>query len=323
MFVDELEISARAGDGGDGVVRWLQLKFQPKGGPAGGNGGKGGDVYIEAVADINRLAKYTGYKEFAAQSGEDGKKFNRFGRQGDDCVIAVPVGSVVRDVERGRTYELNTVGDREKILNGGAGGLGNTMFKSSTNTAPTESTEGKPGEQGRFLIEVRLAVDVGLIGLPNAGKSTLLNALTNASATVGAYPFTTIEPNLGALYGIILADIPGLIDGASTGKGLGHKFLRHVSRTKMLVHCLSLENEDIAAAYQTIRNELSQFDQSLSEKEEWVVLTKSDIAPTAIDAAVTALKTGFTIPHIFVVSAETGEGIKEFQDALVAHVRSA
>jgi len=320
MFVDELEIYAKAGDGGRGVVRWLRAKFVPKGGPAGGNGGNGGDVYMRAVRDLSVLSKYTGVKEFVAPNGEDGKGKSMFGKRSEDLYIDVPIGSVITDVKRDRVYELFEEGATVRILKGGNGGLGNEHFKSSTNRAPEESTLGTKGEEGVFKIELSLVVDVGLIGLPNAGKSTLLNAFTNASSRVGAYAFTTIEPHLGALYEYTIADIPGLIEGASEGKGLGHKFLRHITRTKMLLHLVSLENEDPVEAYFTIKNELAKYDQSLTQKEEWIIFTKKDLADQAkIDRV---LKDIDKIENrVFVISAETGEGVKELRDSLVEMLR--
>lgn len=281
MFVDELEIYAKAGDGGDGVVRWLRAKFISKGGPAGGNGGKGGDVYVRAVRDLSILSKYTGSKKFIAPNGENGKDKSKFGKASNDLYIDVPIGSIITDVDRERVYELFEEGKVEKILRGGNGGLGNEHFKSSTNRSPQEATFGKKGEDGMFKIELSLVVDVGLIGLPNAGKSTLLNAFTNASSPVGSYAFTTVEPHLGALFGYVLADIPGLIEGAAEGKGLGHKFLRHITRTKMLLHLVSLEHEDPVLEYKAIRNELGKFDTSLLKKEEWIIFTKKDLADQA------------------------------------------
>jgi GTP-binding protein len=316
MFVDELEIYAKAGDGGDGVVRWLRAKFVPKGGPAGGNGGNGGDVYMKAVRDLNLLARYTGTKEFAAQRGEQGMSKSMFGKGGKDLVIEVPVGSIVTDLERGRVYELFESGAQVKILQGGSGGLGNEHFKSSTNRSPQEATKGRPGEEGKFKIELTLVVDVGLIGLPNAGKSTLLNTFTNARSRVGAYAFTTIEPHLGDLFGYTIADIPGLIEGAAEGKGLGHKFLRHVTRTKMLLHLVSLENEDPWEAYTTVKNELGKFDASLLEKKEWIIFTKKDLVDQhKIDTLLKDIDKNEN--RVFVISAETGEGVKELQDSLV------
>lgn len=320
MFVDEIKIYAKAGDGGDGVVRWRQEKFKPKGGPAGGNGGKGGDVYVRAVRDLGLLGKYKGAKVFKAKEGEAGRSRSQFGKGSEDLYIDLPVGSKVTDVARGRVYELTLEGQTEKILHGGAGGLGNEYFKSSTNRSPQESTKGKTGEEGEFYVELSLVVDVGLVGLPNAGKSTLLNALTNATSTVGSYPFTTLEPHLGDFHGYLIADIPGLIEGAAKGKGLGHKFLRHVRRTKMLLHLISMEEEDVKTAYYTILKELSDYDKSLLEKEQWIILTKKDLAKQAkIDAVLADLDTGKN--RVFAISCQTGDGVKELADALVQRLR--
>lgn len=320
MFVDEITIYAKAGDGGDGVERWRSEKFRPKAGPSGGDGGHGGDVYVEAIKDLNYLSKYTGKKEFIAENGGHGQKNSLEGKAGNDLIIKVPVGSKITDTERGRTFELLTVGDRERILKGGRGGYGNEHFKSSTNTSPTDTTPGTAGEAGTFLIEVALVVDVGLIGLPNAGKSTLLNTVTNAKSRIGAYPFTTLEPHLGDLYGITIADIPGLIAGAASGKGLGHKFLRHVSRTKMLLHLVSLESKDPVSDYYTIRDELSEYSDTLSSKEEWIILSKKDLVNKEyIETVETALAK--TKNRVFVIGQNDTDSYKKLQDALVSHVR--
>lgn len=317
MFVDELTITARAGKGGDGVVRWRQEKFVDLGGPAGGDGGRGGDVYMRAVRDLNLLSKYTGAKEFKAGNGNSGQKQSKHGRDGEDLYIDVPVGATVREHERSRVFTFLEEGETHKILKGGRGGLGNEYFKSSTNRSPQSATKGKEGERGTFTIELSLIVDVGLVGLPNAGKSTLLNALTHSRAKVGAYPFTTIEPHLGDLYGHTIADIPGLIEGASEGKGLGHKFLRHIERTKMLLHCVSLELEDPVAAYELIRRELGKFDKSLLGKDEWIVLTKADLASRDAVEEVHKQIQRKSVAPVHLLSAETGEGVKELSDALV------
>lgn len=320
MFVDEIRIKAKAGDGGDGVVRWLREKFKPLSGPAGGNGGKGGDVFVRAVRDLSLLSKYTGAKTFIAKNGEFGSNKSQHGKASEDLYIEVPIGSRVTDLERERVYELTEEGQVEKILKGGRGGLGNEYFKSSTNRSPEQSTKGKPGEAGEFLIELSLVVDVGLIGKPNAGKSTLLNTFTNAISAIGAYPFTTLEPHLGDLFGYVLADIPGLIEGASTGKGLGHKFLRHVTRTKMLLHLVSLEEEDPIKAYYTISGELSNYDKSLSEKEEWIIFTKKDLISNDKLETITRDIDKFE-KRVFVISCKTGEGVKDLQDQLVLRLR--
>jgi GTP-binding protein len=316
MFVDELEIYAKAGDGGNGVVRWLRAKFVPKGGPAGGNGGKGGDVYVRAVRDLAVLSKYTGAKKFVAQNGEDGKNSSRFGHKSDDLYIDVPIGSYITDLGRDRTYELSHEGESARILKGGAGGLGNEHFKSSTNRSPQEATQGQKGEDGNFKIELSLVADVGIIGMPNAGKSTLLNTFTNAASRVGSYEFTTLEPHLGTLFGFVLADIPGLIEGAAEGKGLGHKFLKHITRTHMLLHLISLENGDPIEAYKSIRNELGKFDKALLQKEEWIIFTKKDlVSQDKIDSVLKSIDTNEN--RVFIISTETGEGVKDLRDRLV------
>ena len=322
MFVDELEIKAEAGNGGDGVVRWRREKHVAEGGPAGGNGGKGGDVYMRAVRDLNLLSKYTGSKEFEALSGNPGEKQSKYGHDGDDLYIDIPVGATVTELERERVYTFEKEGEIQKSLLGGRGGLGNEYFKSSTNRAPEESTKGKRGEKGTFLIELSLIVDIGFVGVPNAGKTTMLNSLTHTKARVGAYPFTTLEPHLGELYGFILADIPGLIEGASEGKGLGHKFLRHVRRTKMILHCVSLEDEKPLETYDLIRGELGKFDPELLKKEEWILLTKSDLCTKEHAAEVSASLKARGLTRVYILSGETKEGVKELGDTLVTYLRS-
>ncbi len=323
MFVDELTITAIAGNGGDGVVRWRREKFIDRGGPSGGDGGRGGDVYMRAVRNLSLLAKYTGSKEFCAGNAHAGEKKSRHGKDGEDLYIDVPVGSIVHEQERNRTFTFTTEGQVERILKGGRGGFGNEYFKSSINRAPEESTKGKRGERGTFTIELSLTVDAGLIGMPNAGKSTLLNALTNAQARVGAYPFTTIEPHLGDLYGFVIADIPGLIEGAHEGKGLGHKFLKHVTRTKMILHCVSHEHGNPMDAYATIRNELKEFDPELLTREEWILLTKSDLVSQKVADHNVQLFKKSGKSNVFSISAETEDNIKLFQDTLTQHLTSS
>ncbi|MDZ7726200.1 MAG: GTPase ObgE [Candidatus Campbellbacteria bacterium] len=275
-FVDEITLDLSAGDGGDGVVRWLHLKGKEFSGPSGGDGGRGGDVVIRAVKDLSVLTRYTHSPNLEAEKGDSGRSKNQTGKNGSDLIVELPIGTVLTRELDGAQFELLEEGQEMVVLKGGKGGLGNTHFKSSTNINPMEQTNGKPGEHSRFFIELRLIADVGFVGLPNAGKSTLLNTLTNAKSEVGNYNFTTLEPHLGTFYEFIIADIPGLIEGASQGKGLGHKFLRHISRTKMLVHCVSLENENVVEVYDSVRNELKNFDEKLLDKHEIILLTKSD-----------------------------------------------
>ena len=320
-FIDEIRIQITAGHGGTGVVRWRHEKGKEFAGASGGNGGKGGDVYVRAVSDLNRLAGYRHKKEFVAADGEPGGKNSCHGGDGADLIIDVPIGSIVRNEKTEKSVSLLSKDEQFLILKGGNGGLGNEHFKASTNTSPTEWTPGKPGEEAEFYIEIELAVDAGLIGLPNAGKSSLLNVLTAAEAKVGSYQFTTLEPNLGDMYGYILADIPGLIEGAAEGKGLGHKFLRHIKRTKILFHCISLENDDVVETYDIVRAELEKFDKDLAKKEEIVILTKTD----TVDEKVIAKKMKEIKKknkNIFTVSVYDDPAIKKLQDGLVKILRT-
>lgn len=304
----------KAGDGGNGVVAWRHEKGRDHAGPGGGNGGAGGSVYVRAVRNIGLLHRYRSEKEFVAGRGHDGMNWNKHGKGGPDIVIDLPLGSILTNTTTGQKTELINDNETLLLLKGGTGGLGNEYFKGSTNRAPKQSTPGKPGEEANFFIELQLVADAGLIGLPNAGKSSLLNELTNASAKVGDYQFTTLEPNLGDFYGHILADIPGLIEGASSGKGLGVKFLRHIRRTKILLHCISSENEDFNQVYKVIRNELSEYDKVLTEKQEIVVVTKTDlIEPEVLTKKIKKLKSK---NPVLTVSVIDGTSLTTFKKEL-------
>lgn len=298
-FVDEIKIHLKAGKGGDGVVRWLNLKGKEYSGPAGGNGGKGGDVFIKAVRNSSILEKYKHRTEIGAPDGEPGNDRSKTGADGESYVMELPVGSYVRNNETGVDYELLEEGQTIKVLRGGAGGIGNEKFKGPVNRSPEQCTPGKPGEEADFYIELRLIADYGLIGLPNAGKSTLLNMLTNSKSKIGNYKFTTLEPHLGDMFGIVIADIPGLIEGASEGKGLGHKFLRHIQRTGTLLHCIAADSADIRADYDTIRAELRAFSPDLVTKREVVLITKMDTIAEAVDDEKPAVPTRDEIRAMF------------------------
>ena len=326
-FIDELNIYAEAGRGGDGVVRWRHEKFIEKGGPSGGDGGRGGDFYVLAVRDVGRLASYKHKKEFIAERGVDGGNKSLHGANGVDYVLELPIGSVITNLDTEARYELNEAGEKILLLKGGYGGYGNEHFKSSTNTTPEERNEGQDGEKANFHIELELFADIGLVGLPNAGKSSLLNAITNAKSKIGSYQFTTLEPHLGDFFGFIIADIPGIIEGASEGKGLGTKFLRHIKRTKMLAHLVSLENDEPMKVYKEIRAELEAYDKKnnlvgdekgtgLSEKEEIIILTKTDMIEDK--KSIEKIKKEFAKlkKQIFTLSLYDDASVEEFKKEL-------
>ncbi|MBP6948622.1 MAG: GTPase ObgE [Candidatus Pacebacteria bacterium] len=317
MLIDHVTLKIEAGKGGDGVVRWRREKGIPFGGPAGGDGGKGGDVYFRVIRDIQALSVYKHKKEWSADIGEAGQKRSMHGSNAKDLFLQVPLGAVIYNREYDKTYECLEEGDI-LILRGGKGGLGNENFKTSTNRTPEEFTKGEKGEFATFDIELKLIADVGLIGLPNAGKSSLLNALTRAGAKIGDYPFTTLEPNLGVYFSYVLADIPGLIEGASDGKGLGHKFLRHITRTHTLVHLISSENEDVAKVYTTIREELGKYDKKLLDREEVIVLSKVDtVDEKTCKEKIKALEKVSKSKSIVTLSLYEDATIKNFGDMLI------
>lgn len=315
MFVDDITLHLKAGRGGDGVVRWRHEKGIASGGPEGGNAGKGGDIYAVGVRDIGILSAYRNVKEFEAGRGGDGFKNSKQGEQGSDIELKLPVGSKITNSETGHQFELLEEGQRILLLKGGRGGLGNEHFKSSTNVSPKQFTLGEDGEEADFHVELLLVVDVGLIGLPNTGKSSLINILTRARSKVGDYPFTTLEPSLGDLYGIIIADIPGLISGASEGRGLGHRFLRHIERTKALVHVISSEESDPREAYKIVRKELELYNKEIIDKPEVIVLSKTDLLTEKEVTEKLGSLEGLS-EHIFPASIIDEESIKKLSDFL-------
>jgi|SRR3989344_1997644 len=273
MLIDEVEIIIQGGHGGAGRVSFYSKKG---GGPDGGNGGKGGDVYVQASSDLYGLNRFLSKKICKAENGQEGGVHVSSGANGEDLILTMPVGTVLID-EDGSEIELNKLNKTILLAEGGLGGRGNASFKSAASTTPRYAQKGLYGQEKRLTVILKLIADFGLIGLPNGGKSSLLNEITNANAKIGDYPFTTLEPNLGVLGKHVIADIPGLIEGAAEGKGLGHKFLKHIEKVKLLLHCISCESENPLKDYKIIREELKKFNLTLLEKPEIILLTKSDL----------------------------------------------
>ena len=320
-FIDEVSINITAGRGGDGVVRWRQEKFKPLSGPGGGNGGAGGSVYALAISDVSYLDYYRHSKKFGAQNGDPGDNFSCQGSYGEDLVLKFPIGSIISNKTTGEIFELTYLGEKIKILSGGRGGLGNEHFKNSRNTTPKESTPGDAGETGEFHIQLQLFADVGLVGLPNAGKSSLLNTLTRAKSKIGSYQFTTLDPHLGAFYEFIIADIPGLIEGASDGKGLGVKFLKHINRTHMILHLVSCEEgENMYNQYVTIKRELEKFNPDLVKRPEMILLTKTDVLAEGELEGIKKQFAKLDIP-VMDITLYDDASIKNFSDTLVKKLR--
>jgi len=275
MLIDDVKIEITAGHGGNGCVSFNKNLMSL--GPAGGSGGNGGNIFFIGVSDLNALGQFRYKKQIDAPNGRDGKGQFCDGSNGKDLIVKIPVGTVIHNLDTDDDSEITKVDQKVLIAKGGHGGRGNFQFRSSKNTSPTESEKGKLGEHFNLRLELKLIADIGFVGLPNVGKSSLLNEITNASAKVANYRFTTLEPNLGVHSSLILADIPGLIEGASEGKGLGIKFLRHVERTKILFHFLSAESEDLIKDYKTIRKELEKYNPILLEKPEYIFISKTDM----------------------------------------------
>jgi len=274
MIIDDVTITVAAGNGGDGVVRFNKTKMSL--GPTGGSGGNGGNVFLQGVSDLGALRQFRFKKENKADDGQTGKFQLNDGHDGKDLILLVPVGTIARNLLTGKNIEITKIGQLELIAKGGKGGRGNFLFRSAVNTTPKEAEKGQLGQNFQMRLELKMIADVGFIGLPNVGKSSLLNELTNAQSKVANYPFTTLEPNLGVYYDLILADIPGLIEGASAGKGLGIKFLKHVERTKVLFHLVAADSADPVLDYKTVRAELELYNKSLLQKPEYIFLSKSD-----------------------------------------------
>lgn len=294
-FVDEATIDVAAGDGGNGCASFRHEKYKEFGGPDGGDGGRGGHVLAVADASLNTLVDYRYTRRFEAQRGEHGKGSDMFGVKGDDIVLKMPVGTIISDAETGQVlHELLKPGEQITIAKGGDGGFGNMHYKSSTNRAPRQKTPGWPGERRALKLELKVLADVGLLGMPNAGKSTLIAAISNARPKIADYPFTTLHPNLGVVRvgpekSFVVADVPGLIEGASEGAGLGHQFLRHLQRTRVLLHLVDVapfdDTVDPVQQAKAIVAELKKFDPELHAKPRWLVLNKLDMVPAEVRAA--------------------------------------
>ncbi|MFT3905819.1 MAG: GTPase ObgE [Steroidobacteraceae bacterium] len=328
-FVDEATMKVQAGNGGRGCLSFRREKFVPFGGPDGGDGGLGGSVFLRAVEGINTLADFRISRTFKGGNGEAGSGNNRFGRGGEDLYVPVPVGTVVRDADSGELLgDLAGVGQELKVAEGGKGGWGNLRFKSSTNRAPRQFGPGLPGEKRELALELRVIADVGLLGLPNAGKSTLIRAVSAARPKVADYPFTTLYPNLGVVdcgqhRSFVMADIPGLIEGAADGAGLGIRFLKHLQRTRVLLHLVDIAPVDPGADpvkdARAIVNELKKFSKDLGKKPRWLIINKSDLLPPeeATERARDIVRRlRFKGPH-FLISGATGEGTRDLCEAVM------
>jgi len=274
MLIDDVKIQITAGRGGKGKMAFNKNLMAL--GPTGGRGSDGASIWVEGIADLNALNYFQSKKVIKAKNGEDGKEQFCDGHKPDDLILKVPVGTVIHNLDNGSELEINLIGQRERIAKGGIGGRGNFHFRSATDTSPKKTEPGKPGESFSLHLELKMIADVGLIGLPNVGKSSLLNELTSARSKVANYKFTTLEPNLGTYYELILADIPGLIEGASQGKGLGFKFLKHVEHTKVLFHLVAANSETPEEDYKVVRQELKSYNPKLLDKEEYLFISKSD-----------------------------------------------
>jgi len=331
-FIDEATIKVYAGDGGNGVATFRREKYEPMGGPNGGDGGRGGSIHVLADRNINTLVDYRYTRTFRAQRGENGSGSDCYGAKGEDMVLRVPVGTVVTDKSSGRVVaDLAHDGQQALLAKGGNGGLGNIHFKSSINRAPRQCTKGEPGEQFELYLELKVLADVGLLGMPNAGKSTFIRAVSAAKPKVADYPFTTLHPNLGVVRvdtnrSFVIADIPGLIEGAAEGAGLGHQFLRHLARTRLLLHIIDIapfdEAVDPVQEARAIVEELKKYDEALYNKPRWLVLNKSDMLPEAERDAkrVAFLKAfGWDAPS-FTISALTGDGCKPLTYAIMDYL---
>ena len=331
-FIDEATIRVYAGDGGNGVATFRREKYEPMGGPSGGDGGRGGSIYAEADRNINTLIDYRYTRVFRGQRGENGRSAECYGAKGEDMVLRVPVGTTVSDKATGQLLiDLAEHGQRVMLAKGGNGGLGNVHFKSSINRAPRQCTTGEPGEEFELYLELKVLADVGLLGMPNAGKSTFIRSVSAAKPKVADYPFTTLHPNLGVVRvdtnrSFVIADIPGLIEGAAEGAGLGHQFLRHLARTRLLLHLVDLapfdDNVDPVQEARAIVEELRKYDESLYNKPRWLVLNKIDMLEDSAARTESFVRELGWEGRCFAISAINGAGCKELTYAIMDHLES-
>ena len=314
MLIDDVTVRISAGHGGKGSVAFNKTLMNL--GPAGGSGGLGGSVYLEGVSDLSALGQFRFKKEFAAEDGREGRGQFRDGYDADDLILKVPVGTIAHNLTTGVDFEISKTGEKILVAKGGKGGKGNFQFRTSRNTSPKQFQPGLPGESFDFRLELKFIADVGFVGLPNVGKSSLLNELTNAQSKVANYEFTTLEPNLGTYYELILADIPGLIEGSSSGKGLGTKFLRHIERTKTLFHFISAESPDPVGDYKTIRAELGAYSNELLKKPEHIFLSKSDVSNNEKELKAKLAKLKKLDKGAIAISIVDDESVKQVQKIL-------
>ncbi len=332
-FIDEATIKVYAGDGGNGVATFRREKYEPMGGPSGGDGGKGGSIYAIADRNINTLVDYRYTRTFRAQRGENGRGAECYGAKGEDMILRVPVGTVISDKATGHMIvDLAEHGQKVLLAKGGNNGLGNVHFKSSINRAPRQCTKGEPGEEFELYMELKVLADVGLLGMPNAGKSTFIRSVSAAKPKVADYPFTTLHPNLGVVRvdanrSFVIADVPGLIEGAAEGAGLGHQFLRHLSRTSLLLHLVDIapfdEATDPVAEASAIVNELRKYDEELYNKPRWLVLNKIDMVQDTKQVVADFVKAYGWEGRVFAISAISGIGCKELTYAIMEHLEEA
>ena len=329
-FIDEATVNIYAGDGGNGIASFRREKYEPMGGPNGGDGGNGGSIYFKSDENINTLIDFRFVKNYRAKRGENGRSSECYGAKGEDLILKVPLGTVISERQTGEIIaDFKAHGKKILVAKGGKGGLGNVHFKSSINRTPRQCTQGEPGEEFEIYLELKVLADVGLLGMPNAGKSSLIRFISAAKPKVADYPFTTLQPNLGVVKidmqrSFVVADIPGLIEGAADGQGLGHQFLRHLSRTKLLLHILDIapydDSIDPVLEAKAIIKELAKYSEDIVQKERWLVLNKIDLINDIDSVKNTIIKKLNWADKVFCISAINGVGCKELTYEIMKHI---